>query len=241
MSSSLRPLLLLAGAIGLMFGVLLVGAGLYYALDSGGSQATRSLALERLTDPGSIYDRAPNGTRGAAATVTPGPVQPPPFGDAGFRIVIPRISVDAEVVAAGLDSQNVPEVPLNGYDVAWYNFSARPGVGSNAVFAGHVTWNGQAVFYNLDSVAVGDDIVLNGENGAQLRYKVVETYLVDPNDPASLQVMAPTTSDMVTIITCGGTFFYTDDPVFGGDYTDRRIIRAALNAVEPPQSAAVPG
>ena len=34
-------------------------------------------------------------------------------------------------------------------------------------------------------------------------------------------------SAVMTIITCDGTRYYTGDPVFGHDYTERRIIRAA--------------
>jgi hypothetical protein len=41
--------------------------------------------------------------------------------------------------------------PDNAWDVAWYDFSARPGAGSNAVFSGHVDYHdvGPAVFWNL--------------------------------------------------------------------------------------------
>jgi hypothetical protein len=43
--------------------------------------------------------------------------------------------------------------------------------------------------------------------------------------------MRPTAGDMMTIITCGGTFFRTGDAVFGGDYTNRLVVRAGLTSV----------
>jgi LPXTG-site transpeptidase (sortase) family protein len=234
--SLLRPAILIVGGLGLMVGLVLVAAGVYYSINSNDSQASRLLTLERISDPGGIYDLEPN------IQALPSPNAPaPPLKDSPFRLLIPKINVDAGVVTEGVDANQIPKVPLNGYDVAWYNFSAKPGTGSNAVFAGHVTWNGPAVFYNLDSMAVGDDIILHGQDGTEVRYKVSETYLVNPNDPASVGVMAPTPTDMVTIITCGGTFYYTGDPVFGGDYTDRRIVRAALTGVVRPPVAAAAG
>lgn len=233
MRSLLRPTILTIGGLGVLVGLVLVAAGVYYSIDSHDSQASRLLALERISDPGGIYDMEPNNR------ALPSPNAPAaPLKDSPFRLLIPKIDVDAEVVSEGVDANQIPKVPLNGYEVAWYNFSARPGTGSNAVFAGHVTWNGPAVFYNLDSMAVGDDIILHGQDGTEVRYKVSETYLVNPNDPASVGVMAPTPADMVTIITCGGTFYYTGDPVFGGDYTDRRIVRAVLTGVVSPPVAA---
>jgi LPXTG-site transpeptidase (sortase) family protein len=145
-------------------------------------------------------------------------------------MVIGKLGVDAPVSAFGLDSNNVPEVPL-GADapevVAWYNFSAKPGIGSNAVFAGHVTWNGPAVFFNLTSVAAGDEIKLVGQDGSELLYQVIEVYSVNPSDPESLSVMHATHEDVITIITCDGTFTDTNDPVFGGDYSARLVVRAA--------------
>jgi LPXTG-site transpeptidase (sortase) family protein len=116
---------------------------------------------------------------------------------------------------------------LNGRDVAWYNFSAQPGTGSNAVFAAHVTWNGPAVFYHLDALVAGDEIKLIGTNGAVIRYRVTEAFLVDPNDPNSLSVMSGSSEDVITLITCGGSPYYIGGS-FGYDYTHRLVVRAEL-------------
>ena len=77
-------------------------------------------------------------------------------------MAIDRIGVDAPVVPEGMDEQNVPLVPLNAYEVAWYDFTAQPGTTGNAVFAGHKTWGGEAVFYDLDQLQRGDTIRLTG-------------------------------------------------------------------------------
>src|SRR3990172_2454318 len=179
--------------------------------------------------------------RPRAATASPTPTRPAeaPLPESGYRMVIEKVGVNAPVDVYGLDENNVPEVPL-GSDaaevVAWYNFSAKPGTGSNAVFAGHVTWNGRAVFYDLQTLQPGDVIELVGAEGTRLTYVVSTNFAVDPNDPDSLQVMQPTSTDVITLITCGGTFFESDDPVAGGDYTLRVIVRAELDKI-----AASPG
>ncbi len=225
----LRPALLVVGGTGLFAGVFLLAVGLYYNFNANdGVPASHSLAMAAAADTGGIYDIPL--PPGSVASPTPGP----PLRDRPFRMVIPKIGVDAPVFTYGLDAFNVPEVPLNAVDVAWYDFSAKPGTGSNAVFSGHVTWNGPAVFYQLESLVVGDQVVLRGEDGTQVVYTVTEVFLVDPNDPASLSVMAPTPSDTITVITCGGTFFYTGDPQFGGDYTQRRIVKASLAGIIAP-------
>lgn len=173
-------------------------------------------------------------------SAAPSPTPAPPLQNAPFHIVIDRIGVDAPVIPEGLDAQNVPIVPLNSYDVAWYTFSAQPGTGGNAVFAGHVTWGGPAVFYSLDQLAAGDAIKLVADTGAALTYTVKESYAVDANDPSAIDVMSPTPDDMITIITCDGTRYYTGDPIFGHAYTERRIIRAALTSRSVAAAAGQP-
>ncbi|MEE8369848.1 MAG: class F sortase [Dehalococcoidia bacterium] len=152
-------------------------------------------------------------------------------------MVIDSIGVDAPVETYGLDLNAIPEVPT-GNDaaevVAWYNFSAEPGMGDNAVFSGHVTWFGRAVFWDLKKLQLGDTITLRGEDGTELVYAVSDSFLVDPADPESVQVMKRMSEDVITLITCDGDFVDTGDPVFGGDYTSRRVIRASLISVITP-------
>lgn len=205
---------------------------IYIAAAGDGSSDPLASAYRYSGDPGAIYDRPIVVTPTPSPTPTVAAVAEPPFRNAPFHMVIDRIGVNAPVFTYGLDANAVPQVPLNAWDVAWYDFSSPPGGGGNAVFAGHVTWSGQAVFYNLDQLVPGDSIVLRGEDGSELRYTVSESFLVDPADPNALAVMGPADSDMITIITCDGDFYYTGDPVFRGDYTHRRVVRAGLTSFD---------
>jgi len=166
---------------------------------------------------------------------TPEPVAAP------LRLVIESLGVDAPVVEMGMDDHGTPYVPLNGQDVAWYNFSSPPGAGSNAVFAGHINWErAPGVFGDLDKLQPGATVRLISEDGSEYVYEVFANFPVDPYDPDSLKVMAPTPTDTVTLITCGGTWIPDPSERFGGNYTNRTVVQARL--VEPtlavPVSAA---
>jgi LPXTG-site transpeptidase (sortase) family protein len=207
-----------------------------------GAETTDPLvsAARYADDPGGISERnvVVTPTPSPVPTPSPAPVAAPPLKNAPFRMVVERIGIDAPVNTYGLDAYGAPVVPLNAYEVAWYDWSAPPGTGSNAVMAGHVTWSGQAVFYRLNTLVAGDTVRLIGEDGTELLYTVRDTYLVDPIDPDALQVMAPTPDDIITIITCDGSFYYTGDPVFRGDYTNRRVVQASLTSVRQAPAAA---
>lgn len=228
-----KKLLVGGGGAAFVIGIGLLAFAAFSAFGGGDSPNPEVLVhLSASSSPTPVVTTAP---------ATPTPVPTPPLGDEAYTMVIDKIGVDAPVEAFGLDSQQVPEVPTGpnaAHVVAWYNFSAKPGTGSNAVFAGHVTWFGAAVFYSLTDLTAGDQIKLRGQDGTLLTYKISDVYDVDPNDPNSIQVMAGTSSDTLTIITCDGSFTHTGDPVFGGEYNKRLVIRAGLQQVTPGAAVA---
>ena len=115
---------------------------------------------------------------GSISTPTPGPSPTPtnlfpPGSDAPIaRILIPNAEIDAPVVVKGVDNAGVMIAPDNAYDVAWYDFSAQPGFGGNAVFAAHVDYInvGPAVFWNLKDLEPGDVIDVRLVDGTVYRY-----------------------------------------------------------------------
>lgn len=232
-ASAPRKLLFVLGSGSFVAGVVLLSIGAYSALNGGGDGRPDDSGIVEV-----VITPSPSPTVPITDTPSPTPVPTPPLGDSPYQMEITRIGVDAPVQAFGLDENAVPEVPTGdnaAQVVAWYDFSAKPGTGSNAVFAGHVTWNGTAVFYNLVSLAAGDEIDLTGQDGTTLKYVVSEVFSVNPSiDPHAKDVMLPTPDDVLTIITCNGTF--SDDPndhVFGGNYDERLVVRAALQSVTP--------
>lgn len=226
-----RIFLLELGALAL---VAVIALGGYFVYSSTRSDDSPALVDKVVADqPVEAVKATARPTLTPAPTLAPAPV--PPFEGQSFHLTIDRIGVDAPVVTEGLDENQVPITPLNSYQVAWYDFTAQPGTAGNAVFAAHKTWDGEAVFYNLDQLQPGDVVRLTGDtDGKQLTYTVTESFIVSENDPNGVQVMGPTAGDVVTLITCDGTRYYTGDPVYGHDYTERRVIRATrIDAVTP--------
>ena len=209
-------------AILLLASLVLLGAGLAGLFMTGGSGAV-------MTNIGVIplYDDGLN-----PATTTPLPTPPPNSSPLG-RMIIEKIDVDAPIITLGLDENSVPQVPSGPNDVGWYDWSSKPGWGSNAVFSGHVDWtvNGQpviGVFYYLRDLGLDDVIKIVLTDGTEYRYKVTGNQAIADNDPKALGVMRPTPNDVLTLITCGGTWIRDWTDPLGGHYTMRQVVRAEL-------------
>ena len=170
-------------------------------------------------------------------TATPIPTQPPSSAPIA-RMIIEKIGIDAPVITMGLDEEHVPRVPDNPNDVVWYDFSSPPGWGSNAVFSGHVDWtvNGAAVagvFWGLRNLAVGDIIKVRLADNTEYQYTVSANVALPFDDPKALEAMGATPTEMLTIITCGGTWVPIPGDPLGGNYTHRQIVQAQQVYEEP--------
>jgi LPXTG-site transpeptidase (sortase) family protein len=166
-----------------------------------------------------------------------------PHGAEPVGLAIPQLYVSAPVIKLGLDADNVPLVPDTANEVAWYDFSATPGKNRNAVFSGHVDWQTRAgdpipgVFYRLRELHIGDEILVTLEDESVLTYKVTGNVATDYEDPNVSEVMGPTTKDVITLITCGGSWINDPSKEFGGVYSHRIVVRAEL--VKPAAAASL--
>ncbi len=152
------------------------------------------------------------------------------------RLLIPKISVDAplSLKTVGLDGQ-MPD-PNGPDDVAYYDFSAWPGLGGgpgkggNSVFAGHVDSgkkpckNGtrqppcEAVLWDLRTLKLGDEIQVR-VSGVVYKYQVSGSQQVNAVTTDWSVYVASTAEESITIITCGGDFNH-------GEYNNRQVIVA---------------
>ena len=115
------------------------------------------------------------------------------------------------------------ENPLGPEDVAWYDFTARPGEGGNAVLSGHVDYRdyGPAVFAKLKDLGTGDVVEVYGVDGSPFFYAVTALASYAAETAPAADILADTGRDMLTLITCDGTF---RGP--GQGYSQRLIVRA---------------
>jgi sortase A len=140
------------------------------------------------------------------------------------RLVVPKININAKFVTLGIvASTNTMDSPKNKDDVAYYDFTPRPGYGGNTVLSGHVDWfTGQTgVFWDLKKLEKGDELDIVLEDGKKYRYKITETQLYNSDDAPIDQILGDTPVESVTMITCEGSFNPSS-----AEYNKRRVVRA---------------
>jgi sortase A len=162
-----------------------------------------------------------------AASPAPGPWWTPlPEATGSFvpvQLVIEKLRVQAPIEVKGIDAHNVMEAPDQAMDAAWYRFTARPGSGGNAVFAGHLDFGklgNPAIFWHLDQLVAGDLIHVVSPVGTEIRYRVTLTWDYPVRTIPMASVLATDRVDEVTLITCAGTY------ASGLGYDHRRVVRA---------------
>ena len=157
---------------------------------------------------------------------------------AGDRLVVPKVGINAPLSYKTVGPDGVMPNPNGADDVAYYNFAAwpglggAPGLGGNAVFAGHVDSgrtpckNGtvpppcQAVFWDIGKLAIGDEIeVVVGPN--TFRYRVSSNAPVHAETGDWESIVTARAQEQITLITCGGDFNPTTR-----DYSHRQVVVA---------------
>ena len=139
-----------------------------------------------------------------------------------MHLEIPSVDIDTDVTEGGiitnrqgqLEWQTVPFIAVQ------YRETALVGARGNAVISGHVVTIAEGnVFRNLYKVNVGDAVGVETKEG-RYTYIVEEVKLVKPN---AVEVMAPSTSPLLTLITCGGEF-----DTRSRSFSDRLIVVSRL-------------
>jgi LPXTG-site transpeptidase (sortase) family protein len=110
----------------------------------------------------------------------------------GLRLIIPRLHINAPIVERGLVSGWMVVAP--GDVVTHFIYSAYPGAAGNAILYSHAG----TVFRHLDSLAIGDTIVVQTPQGSA-QFRVRELRIVAPTD---LSVLDTTQTATLTLLTC---------------------------------------
>ena len=233
------PLPLLGGIAGaVVIGIILV----VVALGSGGGADNEASSTPRATaESGGLQTSRPT----PQATIDLARPTAQPTGhwtDVGpdFTFVISKFGIEAPLTYRKVPSSGVMPNPDGPDDVAYYDFSdfehfgGAPGLGGNAVFAGHVDSgskackNGtvpppcEAVLWDLNLLEVGDIIEIHA-NGEVYQYEVQTNEPVSANlaDGTWDQIVSSTEQETLTIITCGGDFNRETR-----EYSNRQVVTA---------------
>ena len=153
---------------------------------------TSSDAVKHALAQESTVNKLPTGPPVVAPT-TPAPAEGEPIGD----IRIPVIGLN-QVVVEGTNTPDLRKGPGH------YTGTPLPGQVGNAAIAGHRTTYGHP-FYNLDSVKVGDPIVLTTLQGIFV-YDATKSFVVSPSDTT---VVDNVIANQLTLTTCNPRFSAT--------------------------------
>jgi LPXTG-site transpeptidase (sortase) family protein len=178
-------------------------------VDGGNDVAIEQAAAIQAAQPAADAPGAPRARGG-----------PPPPG----RLIVRSIGVNAQVLAVGVDKQGNMGVTNQSYNVGWYSPGVVPGDAGDAVIDGHLDWydTSRAVFYNLKSMSVGDDIEVQRLDGVTKHFRVTAVNAVAYNAsvPGLFVRGGPS---RLSLITCGGPWSSKL-----GEYLQRVIVDAAL-------------
>ena len=125
----------------------------------------------------------------------------------GLRI--DTLGVDAPIDEYGVNqSTGQMAVPDNVTDVGWYRFGPSPGESGSAVLAAHVdlAGSGPGVFFDLDELEEGDQIVVVHDDGTEAPFRVVARTTYEKEELPLDVIFSREGPPVLTLVTCGGGF-----------------------------------
>jgi len=123
-------------------------------------------------------------------------------------LIIPTLGVDTPILQVGLNDQGAIDTPDNVFETAWYDASAKPGQLGAMLIDGHISsWTSPGVFYAIDTLQPGDDIMVQSGNGAIFTYEVVRTQIYNASDVDMASALAPVNpiKPGLNLISCTGS------------------------------------
>ncbi len=199
--------------------------------DTATPAATPTPANAGLQSTGAGASRPSANASAPRAAVNPNLSGPGAARGTAYTLSIPSISVNATVNSETVGQNGQMGNPVGAYDVILYDFSGWPGLGgmpgqpgANLVFAGHVDYYrigacqcpGPAVFWSLRNLQAGATVTVNTPSGP-INYSIQWVQWADPEGDFT-QFVRQTGQDVITLITCVGTFG-------GGEYSNRLVAR----------------
>ncbi len=194
----LQRLLVIAGAAALGWCAVVVMDGVL-AQWNARSSLEIAIAVEELTR--AQTERQPQ----VHTSDAPTPRLPVDAGSVIAAMSIPRVELSA-MVLHGSDARTLQRGPGH------LEHTALPGDSGNIVIAGHR----DSFFRPLRNIGLGDDIFLETRDG-RFHYRVTSIRVVGPRE---ISVLAPTSAEVLTLITCYPFWVIGHAP-------DRFIVRAA--------------
>ncbi|MES2953746.1 MAG: class F sortase [Patescibacteria group bacterium] len=126
-----------------------------------------------------------------------------------IRLVVPSLSVDANIQQVGITVSGAMATPKGFSDVGWYKYGPLPGDQGSSVMAGHFddALGGDGVFKHLADLSEGDLVVVVFDDGSTREFKVREKKMVPYQSADAESVfLARDGGSHLNLVTCGGTW-----------------------------------
>ncbi len=167
-----------------------------------------STLIQALFDTSRYAEEENISTQNTASVIVPIVPTPPSVGPVEMpgRLLIPELSIDAEIQHVGLTASGAIGIPTNFTDVAWYKHGTVPGQLGSAIIDGHVD-NGlalAAVFKNLHTLAPGDIVSVITEKDTQLDFEVEKIENYSYKEVPLDAMLNATDAQRLVLITCSG-------------------------------------
>jgi len=179
-----------------------------------------------------IQEHAPQPSLAAA-----GSIGPPAFRVHGLSLPrsvpvsvdIPAIGVSSRLLHLGVGADGmiqVPSLPAQANEAAWYKYSATPGQIGASVIEGHLdSLQGPAVFFRLGALHPGDFVDVTLADGVTAVFRVTGVRAYRKSNFPAKAIYGSTDYAALRLITCGGAFDYAT-----GHYLSSTVVFAILTS-----------
>jgi len=121
-------------------------------------------------------------------------------------VAIPAIAVASDLQPLHRAADGTIEVP-EWHHAGWWAEGPKPGQPGPAVILGHVdSASGRDVFYRLDELQPGDDVIVTLADGREVRFVIRRLEHHPKSSFPSEAVYAPSLHPGLRLVTCGGSF-----------------------------------
>jgi len=142
---------------------------------------------------------------------------------------IPAIGVHARLLHLGVGADGmiqVPSLPAQANEAAWYKYSATPGQIGASVIEGHLdSLQGPAVFFRLGALHPGDFVDVTLADGVTAVFRVTGVREYRKSNFTAKSIYGATDYAALRLITCGGAFDYAT-----GHYLSSTVVFAILTS-----------
>ncbi len=153
-----------------------------------------------------------------------------------LTLTVPAIGLSVPVGTLGLDADGTVQVPTSSQATGWFRLGPTPGEIGSAVILGHVdSYLGPGVFFQLRTLAAGDQVDVGLSDGVTVRFTVNAVVMYSKQQFPAQRVYGSHGASALQLVTCGGVFDHQT-----GSYLSNIVAYTSLTAVIPAPTANPP-